>query len=337
MNTIPGIRTRHQVGCARRSRPRSRCSCTPTYLARPIGSREIREAFPARTFKTLQEALDYQAACTERAPAVVALAASAATLGALLRAHLEGLENGSILVRSGTRAKPSTCHGYRVSLGHVDADPIAGELVSALTVGRLQVFFDRLAAGHYSASTVHNAHTLISAALTRLVGRGELPGGNPAHGVKLPRKARKEPLIVSPDEIQQLVATLPDHQLRAAFALFALAGLRLGEALALYWRDVDLEGGRVHVRDAWDPRARQFVGTKSSSGVRSVPIVGELRRVLLAHDLASGRRGPSGLVLVGADGRSPANPAAIRKQAKSAWTEAGLLGIDQNPGRHKAI
>jgi integrase len=38
-------------------------------------------------------------------------------------------------------------------------------------------------------------------------------------------------------------------------ALLAGSGLRIGEALALRWRDVDLGTGTLYVRDAKTPKA----------------------------------------------------------------------------------
>jgi len=50
------------------------------------------------------------------------------------------------------------------------------------------------------------------------------------------------------------------------------AGLRLGEALALRWEDVDLEGGRLAVARSWSSRTKTFEKPKTGSGRRVVPI-----------------------------------------------------------------
>lgn len=59
---------------------------------------------------------------------------------------------------------------------------------------------------------------------------------------------------------------------RALLATLVFAGLRLGELLALRWRDVDLAASRLHVGEA-----------KTDAGVREVELLPALREELLAH------------------------------------------------------
>ena len=59
---------------------------------------------------------------------------------------------------------------------------------------------------------------------------------------------------------------------RALIATLVYAGLRIGEATALRWRDVDLANGRISVGDA-----------KTEAGIRLVDILPALRDELLSH------------------------------------------------------
>jgi len=112
------------------------------------------------------------------------------------------------------------------------------------------------------------------------------------------------------------------------------AGLRLGEALALRWEDVDLEGGRLAVARSWSSRTKTFEKPKTGSGRRVVPIATELRALLLAHRIASGRR--SGLVL-GHDGLVPASSTGLRGRIYRTWKDAGLERLRFHDGRHSAV
>lgn len=73
---------------------------------------------------------------------------------------------------------------------------------------------------------------------------------------------------------------------------------------------------------------------KSRSGVRAVPIITELRPLLLAHLMATGRRGrPDALVF----GRTEADPflrSTPRRRARRAWSAAGLEPITMHECRH---
>jgi integrase len=68
-------------------------------------------------------------------------------------------------------------------------------------------------------------------------------------------------------------------------ATFTLAGLRIGEALALRWRDVDLGAGRLRVVDA-----------KTDAGVRQVDLLSALREELAAHRAKTRFGGPDDFV-----------------------------------------
>lgn len=76
------------------------------------------------------------------------------------------------------------------------------------------------------------------------------------------------------------------------------------------------------------------VATKSESGDRVVPIIAVLRPILLAHLMATGRRGkPDALVF----GRTDADPflcSTLRSRARKAWAAAGLDPITQHDARH---
>jgi integrase len=72
---------------------------------------------------------------------------------------------------------------------------------------------------------------------------------------------------------------------RALIATLVYAGLRIGEATALRWRDVDLANGRISVGDA-----------KTEAGIRLVDILPALRDELLSHRHANANAAPDALV-----------------------------------------
>jgi integrase len=72
---------------------------------------------------------------------------------------------------------------------------------------------------------------------------------------------------------------------RALIATLVYAGLRIGEATALRWRDVDLANGRISVGDA-----------KTEAGIRVVDILPALRDELLSHRHANASAAPDALV-----------------------------------------
>jgi integrase len=85
---------------------------------------------------------------------------------------------------------------------------------------------------------------------------------------------------------------------RAMLATLAFAGLRLGELLALRWRDVDLSAGRITVR-----------ASKTDAGVRQVEMLPALRDELLDLKANARRTEASDLVFAAAAKRTADNPA----------------------------
>jgi integrase len=78
---------------------------------------------------------------------------------------------------------------------------------------------------------------------------------------------------------------------RALIATLVYAGLRIGEATALRWRDIDLANGRISVGDS-----------KTEAGVRLVDILPALRDELTSHRHANAEATPTDLVFPASTG-----------------------------------
>ena len=84
-------------------------------------------------------------------------------------------------------------------------------------------------------------------------------------------------------EVQALLSAADTH--RALIATMVLAGLRVGELVALRWRDIDLAGGKLRVEDA-----------KTEAGERTVELSPFLLGELKLHRANSRVTAPDGLV-----------------------------------------
>ena len=70
---------------------------------------------------------------------------------------------------------------------------------------------------------------------------------------------------------------------RCIAGVLAYAGLRLGEALALKWGDIDFRRGYISVERSADAKTRQVGPTKTAHGVRDVPLDPELAKLLQSY------------------------------------------------------
>jgi integrase len=90
-------------------------------------------------------------------------------------------------------------------------------------------------------------------------------GDNPAIGVELPeKKAVREKYVLLPEQIPPLLAAL-EEPARTMVLVGVLTGLRIGEILALRWRDVDFRSGEIRVEQAC---YRGLIGTPKTKGSR---------------------------------------------------------------------
>jgi integrase len=94
--------------------------------------------------------------------------------------------------------------------------------------------------------------------------------------------------------------------------------LRAGELRALPVDAVDLDAGVIHVRAGWDDVEGE-IDTKSVSGDRVVPIISEPRPLLLAHLMATGRRGKPHTLVFGRTDADPFLRSTPRARARKAW------------------
>ena len=161
---------------------------------------------------------------------------------------------------AGLRLAPSTVASYRKNVRlhlapHIGAVPLA-----SLTTARIDALYRQLERGGradhkagegLSPRTVRYIHTILSAALGAAVKHYRLTR-NPAATASPPSAKQARAPEMHAWTAEQLAAFLGwsagSSQHHAAWRLLAYTGMRRGEALALRWRDVNLDAGTVSVR-----------------------------------------------------------------------------------------
>jgi integrase len=165
--------------------------------------------------------------------------------------------------------------------------------------------------------------------------RDSLVALNPCEKLDLPANRGRRDRIISPEHAGALVAALDQPRDRALWATALYAGLRRGELLALRWGDLDLAGGTIRVERSYDLKARLFVGPKSRSGRRRVPIAGVLRDHLLDHRARLAAVEEDALVFAESDG-APFGYEAGLLRARAIWAKAELEPVGLHEARHVA-
>ena len=145
---------------------------------------------------------------------------------------------------------------------------------------------------------------------------------NPVADVERPRYRISDDIdAFSPEEVLALVRAAASAQDGAMFMTAAFTGLRMGELLALQWRDVDFTGEVIRVRHSYN--AHGGLGTPKSGKVRSVPMVPDVAKALAGLADRGDFTDDEELVFAGEFGGF-LDASALRARYKAALVAAGL-------------
>jgi integrase len=208
---------------------------------------------------------------------------SALTLGAWLDRWLDDY--------AALRVTPKTLERYREIVGQHIAPQLGQTRLQQLRGDLLQHYYaERL--GRLAPATVRQHHAILHRALGQAV-RAGLVAHNAADDAEPPPLRRREVEVLAPAQVTQLLAALADNAsiFHVPALLAVTCGLRRGEVCALRWHDLDLKGGRLHVRRSLEQtRAGLRVKeTKSASGVRELALPASTAAALRAHRAAQGQ------------------------------------------------
>jgi integrase len=204
-----------------------------------------------RGFKTKTEALKAMREVLAAVDKGTYAEPSKVTFGAYLTDWLDGL-----------RLKPSTVASYRKNV-RLHVAPYLGEVpLAALNGPKLSAHYKRLEIegrkdgkpGGLKARTVLYIHNIIHRALKDAV-NADMLMVNPADKANPPTAAEAkapEMTVWTSDELRIFLEWSKhiDDPNWTAWLLAAVMGCRRGELLALRWKDVDFDGGRISIRRA---------------------------------------------------------------------------------------
>jgi integrase len=199
------------------------------------------------------------------------------------------------LARRAPELRPRTVQDYSWSLELHLLPFFAAHRLSAITIEEVDRYRAlKVAQGVLGATAINKTLTRLAQILGDAVEYGRLPS-NPASGRRRRLKAPK-PRRAYLDTAEQIDALLNGASeldergrgrpyRRTLLCVLIFAGLRIGEALALRWRDVDLATGRLTV-----------ASSKTDAGERTVDLLPVLANQLAMHGEWARRTGASDLV-----------------------------------------
>lgn len=252
------------------------------------------------------------------------------------------------LKHAGSQVSPKTHERY-AQLVEKNIAPIMGEhKLRALRSIHIDEAWSRLLAdgrldgkGGLSPQTVKHCHRVLKQALGQAV-RWQLLARNPADYVDPPRVPRKELIVLDPMATARLLKGIKETQFYIPTLIAVLTGLRRGEVLALRWRHVDLDSGRLSVIQSLEQTKAglRFKETKNRRA-RHVVMPPLLRSGLRAHKVRQAeallglgvRQTDETLVVCRYDG-APMNPEYLSREFPVAVTRMGLPRVNFHNLRH---
>jgi integrase len=154
---------------------------------------------------------------------------------------------------------------------------------------------------------------------------------NPVDDVEKPSIRRSGEIeVFSPEEVWALVRAAASEQDGALYLTAAFTGLRMGELIALCWRDVDFEDSVVRVRANF---AGGQLTTPKSGKVRSVPMAPDVASALARLGARQNWTGDDDLVFAGEAGGF-LDGSALRRRYKATLRRAGLRALRFHDLRH---
>lgn len=205
-----------------------------------------------------------------------------------------------------------------------------GKLLGDITPLDVQAWIDGLAASGMSPATVARCFRYFRACVKQAEAWGLIDRA-PTTKINLPRRDNGEMDFLKPDEIMAMLDAAREPE-RSLFAVLAMSGLRLGEALALRWRDVDFEMMAIIVTRAWSYHGG-FHEPKTEGSRRAVPLLDALGDLLRDYYHSNGHPELEDL-LFSDDGEKPLDPANTRKRFLQALEAAGLRHVTMHSLRH---
>ncbi|HFS8632966.1 TPA: tyrosine-type recombinase/integrase [Streptococcus pyogenes] len=175
--------------------------------------------------------------------------------------------------------KPQTYDATVTRLNRHIMPTLGNMKVDKITASDIQMLINRL-------SKYYVNYTAVRSVIRKVLQQGVLLGlidYNPARDIILPRKqqnAKKKVKFIDPSDLKSFLEHLESSQHKrynlyfdaVLYQLLLSTGLRIGEACALEWGDIDLKKGTITINKTYNKNLKFLSTAKTQSGNRVISI-----------------------------------------------------------------
>jgi integrase len=227
-----------------------------------------------------------------------------------------------------SKLKPSTAYHYDSLLKLYILPAFGSQSLTEIAPRAITLFFAKLNQSGLSGSYKQVIYQLLNTIFETAAAHDLIERSPVRCKLHRPGFDQKEKPTMTADEIRRLIETVPDEH-RALFLCVALTGLRVGELLGLWWKDIDFPNRSLKVnRSLW---RKQLTTPKTKRSNRTLHMPAALSEVLQMHRQVSRWTGGDDFVFSKPDG-APLSADALRN--KVLYPALETIGIARERNRH---
>ncbi len=209
---------------------------------------------------------------------------------------------------------PTSVRGYRVCKEHA-VDYFKKMSIKEITPRHITAFMTHLARQQYAKKTVSNHKIVLSQIFKHAIAEGDVMI-SPVTSTEIPKGLKTKKRRPASTDEETTIRKSAEIWIMPYMAL--MTGLRKGELLALQWKDINFKTNTISVfKSVYYEGGAHLKDTKTQAGMRTVPLLSDLKEELLK---IKGK--PNDYVLSGND--KPLSQKRFRTQEKHFKEKTGI-------------